>query len=419
MPKYTLSSGEKFETVILPKGTVLFRGMDLYTDKPHPEYIFTDLFGSQDEDGYYCTDPYENKFFYPAPLVSDSVNRYSIHSIYITNYDLEIILLLLPSELSRSSRGTANSPVLRCSDISDKDSCGKSRKPYDPCLSPMILKEFPFIQGYIAIAEKDTRIFQKGQVPALMNNVPGAVDIVQPFIVANSRKIQGIPEIVLFPYHTRSENMYEKSIIHPRAVEPDYIAYAISNRAKLNYFPLVYVTEEGFFSFYGLLNKKNLNLLSNSMRDNPNFDSQLVKNMIWLITSALDPKGFDIGTTTYKFTIDVRSGFYVMDIPDIRRLNYTIRNINVKSTVKNKSYVVPFHYPYELKKRLHSSFTKTMSEEALESRLNRLYGSYSKSYQFNKGDPATFKTVYKMEMATPRPELNVPSKRYTRKIKKT
>ena len=94
--------------------------------------------------------------------------------------------------------------------------------------------------------------------------------------------------------------MYEKSIIHPRAVEPDYIAYAISNRAKLNYFPLVYVTEEGFFSFYGLLNKKNLNLLSNSMRDNPNFDSQLVKNMIWLITSALDPKGFIIGWPAFK-----------------------------------------------------------------------------------------------------------------------
>lgn len=423
MNEYTLSSGERFQTLKIPKGTLLFRGINTNTDRPHPEYIFTDLFGMQDEDGYYCVDPHENKFFYPAPFVSDSVHRYAIHMVFHTNYDLEVVLLLNPSEHSRSKRGTVESSVLRCSDISKKDACGKERQTYDPCLSPLIVQEFPHIQGYIAIAEKDTRVFQKWQIPSFMRNTPEALEFVRPFIVSDRRGMQGIPEIVLFPFHVRPED-YEQSLIHPRAVseypipEQQY-AWAIRNRALLNYFPLAFVTEKDIYGYKDLLEPARIKELSASQRDNINFDSPLVTNMIRFMNAGLQKNGLYISNIPYTFSIDLRTGFYVVDIPETRRLNYTIRKIPMNSPGHvPQTRIVPFHYPAVLKKQLHVSFRKS-TEDSLSRNLNRLYASYTKLYPFNKGNPDLFKATYKMELAMPRPELDVPKRRYTYKQKRT
>lgn len=417
MNEYTLSSGERFQTLRIPKGTLLFRGIDMNIDKPHPEFIFTDLFGMQDEDGYYCVDPHENKFFYPAPFVSDSVGRYAVHMVLHTNYDLEVVLLLNPSENSRSKRGTAESSVLRCSDISEKDACGKRRQTYDPCLSPLLIREYPHIQGYIAIAEKDTRVFQKGQIPSFMQNIPEAVEFVRPFIVSDRRGMQGVPEIVLFPFHTRPEG-YEQSLIHPRAVWDNQYAWAIRHRAALNYFPLAFVTEKDIYGYKDLLQPARLKELSESQRDNINFDSPLVKNMIRFMNAGLQKNGLYIDNIPYTFSIDLRTGFYVVDIPETRRLNYTIRKIPMNSPeYDSEPRIVPFHYPVELKKQLHASLRKS-TEESLSRNLNRLYASYTKLYPLNKGNPDTFKAIYKMELAVPRPELDIPKRHYTRKQKR-
>jgi hypothetical protein len=425
MPSYTLSSGESFQTILLPKGTVLFRGFDVHIDKPHPEYIFTDLFGSQAENGYYCTDPHENKFFYPAPFVSDSVNRYSIHAIYITNYDLELVTMLNPSKNSRQKQGTEQSAYLRCSSISDKDLCGRGRKSCDPCLSPLLLNEYPHIQGYIAIAETDAKIFQKGQIPSFLRDVPEVVQIITPFIVSDSRGLQSIPEIVLFPYHTRPASVFDTIQIHPHAPEPDMFAYALKHRAKLNYFPLVYVTETNIYSFMELLNKTTLNELANSERINTDFDSPLTTNMLTVIKRALSSGGLLLKPYSqmniYKFTIDIRTGFWIANIPEVRKLNWTTQKIKIRDAdYSENTQIVPFFYPREFKHRLHSALTKRpITEEELESNLNRVFSSYTKYHQFNRGSPNTFKTIYKMEMSTPRSDLKPPSKRFTRKHKKS
>jgi hypothetical protein len=415
MPEYTLSTGEPFQTILIPKGTVLFRGNDLHTDKPHPEYLFTDLFGSPDEDGYYCTDPHQNKVFYPAPFISDSVNRYAVHGIFITNYDIEVVSMVRPSLLSRDKSG----PIYtRCSELSEKDSCGQTRKSYDPCLSTQLLREYPHIQGYIAIAEKDARIFQKGQFPSFMKDVPEAIEYVKPFIVSDSRNLQSVPEIVLFPYHSRPATIFDKIAIHPRSVEPNYINWAIKNRAALNYFPLLYITETNLYSFKELVDDTKLFKLASTEREDPNFDSPITRNMIRFLSNALN-RGFFIGSMPFKFTVDMRTGFYIIDIPDVKKLNYTIKRMNISLSHDLDPKIVPFHYPLEYKKKLHSAFTKSsIVEEELEKNLNHLYASYSKHYQFNKGDPTKFKTVYKMNVSIPRPDLTAPLKRFTQKRKR-
>lgn len=414
MKEYFLSSGEVFNTIVIPKGTLLFRGIDLYTDRPHPEFLFMDLFGQQDEDGYYCMDPHENKFFYPAPFVSDCVSRYAVHVVYHTNYEIEVVLLLNPSLNARNKRGTETSAILRCDKISEFDQCGKHRKQYDPCLSLLLLKEFPHIQGYIAIAEKDAKIFQKGQIPAFMKDVPEAINFVKPMIVADSRGLQSVPEIVLFPFHTRPETLISYGI-HPRAVEPDMFSYAFRHRAKLNYFPLAFITENGMYSYKDLFVTKKLLELSSSERSDINFDSPLTKNMVSFMKAGLQKNALFINNTPYTFSIDLRTGFYVLDIPENRRLNYTTKKISILSSDTKEPTIIPFHYPSNVKKKLHSSLQKTLSEETLENNLNRIYASYSKHYQFDKGDPKTFQSVYKMDLALPRPELDIPKRRYTQK----
>lgn len=419
MAEYTLSSGETFQTVILPKGTILFGGFDLNTDKPRSENVFMDLFGYQDKDGYYCVDPHDNKFFYPAPFVSDTVGRFSIHTVYHTNYDLEIILLVKPAKDARSNLGSNKDAFLRCSYITTPDHCGRVRKAYDPCLSPLLITEYPHIQGYIAIAEKDADIFKRGQIPAFMRNTPEAIEFIRPFIVSNSRDIQGVPEIVLFPFHARPESVLDELVIHPRAVEPNLISYAIANRAKLNYFPLVYVTENGYSSFKELVEPARLEELAKTERDNWDFDSPLTLNMIRFMNAALDSKGFFIGHIPYKFTVDLRTGFYLLDTPDVRKLNTSIRKINViSSDYSGEPLVVPFHYPANVKKKIHTSLSRTVTEESLEGTLNKLYGSYSKHYMFDKGKPVLVQPKYTMELALPRPELDAPRKKYTLKSKK-
>jgi len=151
MPTYTLSSGEPFDTIILPKGTVLFRGFEMmHGDTVDTEVPFTELFGRQDDEGHYCVDPHHNTFFYPAPYMVDVVNRYSIHAIYLTNYDLELVSMVRPSLRTRDARGKVDTaPYAHCTDIAPINKCGKRMIHHDPCLSPLLIKEFPNIHGYV------------------------------------------------------------------------------------------------------------------------------------------------------------------------------------------------------------------------------------------------------------------------------
>lgn len=73
----TLSSGESFDVITLPKGTVLFHGFHArYNDTISEDKLFTELFGDYDDSGEYCVAPTFQKFFYPAPFMGDVVDRF-------------------------------------------------------------------------------------------------------------------------------------------------------------------------------------------------------------------------------------------------------------------------------------------------------------------------------------------------------
>ena len=416
MKTYTLSNGKTFNTIIIPKGTILFRGIDFNSNS---ENIVRDLFGTNDGGGNFCVDPHLNKFFYPSPFVSESINKYPIHGIFIINYDIEIVLMVLPSLDVREKKGDLFSPYVPCTSISDKDKCKEKRNPEDPCLSELFIKEYPDIQGYIAIHRKDAYRYEGMFFQSNNSDVLNYRYLTAPFIVANSTGIQSVPEIVLFPYHKRHTNPLDPIFIHRHSVYPNFIEFIIKNRALLNYCPLVYITEKDIYTLTNLEKTENLDELADADRTNIAFPSSIVSNMKNFMDSALSPKGVSINNNRYYFTIDLRTGFFIVHSTH-RPKKFTMRRKVLNIKLPSEIRYIPLHYPSHLKKQLHGFLSlSTQSNENISFNLAKFMASYKKEYQFDKGDKNKYKTIYKMELAFPRPDIkSTLRKKYTRKLNK-
>ena len=305
---YVLKNGSEFKTITIPKGTVLFRGITIEDNNSHL-HLFKDMLGQSKKEGVFEYAPTMNVFFFPAPYVSQCVNDYSVHIMYITNYDIELLLLLKPSETSRNIRHEPYKPdislVSTCSSISKEDKCGFKMTNYDPCFTDKLLNEFPNILGYITLAEADVGQF-KLQIEALRNQ-KSYNTIVQmlPCISSDSRELQGIPEIVLFPLHNR-ENKCARIYDRDMYTVENAAAYLIRRRALFNYFPFLYITPT---SVYHLENIDFEKMKQEAIHYN--FPKQLQNDKIFnkfndIMNELLSPEGYQ----GIQMTIDMRTGFY-------------------------------------------------------------------------------------------------------------
>ena len=169
---YTLEDGSEFKTITIPKGTVLFHGLTLDKDDNgiiNFKELFYNNYGFPIKYGY-AIEPTRNVFFYPVPYVASTVEFFNVHIMYLTNYDLELLLMIRPSEMSRE---VTRDPTIKiklvkiCEDISKNDLCGFEMSDYDsscneayfqgtwkdPCFTNYCMKNYKNIDGYIAIAE--------------------------------------------------------------------------------------------------------------------------------------------------------------------------------------------------------------------------------------------------------------------------
>ena len=246
IPERKLSTGDVFQTIILRKGTVLFRGINFDSD---PDAIMTDFVGSPRKvhnpgtvernffDKYtsseFCVDPHTHVLFYPTPFVVDISDKYPVLGVFIVNYDLEIITMILPSN---NVHDTPTASHVLCSTQGSIDLCGKRKSTEDPCLTELLIKEYPNIYGYIS----DTTF--KKSVPKEYT------DITTLFETSNYDTTQGIPEIVLFPYHVRPENPLEPIMQDVRIGRGRRVGHLIQYISLYNYFPLVYITQSKIFT---------------------------------------------------------------------------------------------------------------------------------------------------------------------------
>lgn len=418
----TLPSGQSFDVITIPKGTVLFRGFNMYAENT----FFTELFGKIVDGRGYCVDNHQNVFFYPAPFVSDTVEDYPVHAIYVVQYDLDVVLLTYPSQACRGDKNTNphESAIVRCNTISQTDACGKTRTDYDPCLSPLLINTYPHIKGYVALAAEDAAMYRSVYYSYLQREDPECAKMTTPFVVGNSRKLQAIPEIVLYPLQSRNP-----PLIHPRAVtENGYVQYALKHRSFVNYFPLAYITETKYYSFLDMAKDANIRELMDAARFTRSAEGDKNPDMMRavkrFVDEALSPRGIYMHGTRYRFTIDLRTGFYRIDLDIVskRPIPYVGNTVRMRNLDDDSDILVPFYYPVNVKKQLHGYLMRKppVIEEELLTTLNRFGASVQKYYQFDKGNPLTYKMHYKMETTFPRPDLSQHTRRrfrsFTRKI---
>ena len=397
--------GTPFQTIIIPKGTVLFRGLN-YDSSSNYMTIFNDLVGYPGSQ-YYAIDPNMNVFFYPVPYVSDSVKVYDIHIMYITQYDIELLLLLKPSDISRGDKENKQYEHIftTCDNLGKKNKCAQDTNGNDPCFTEDVLKLFPQIDGYIGIAEQDAEIITKKYKDIFYkyDNVNKTKQLI-PSILSNSRGIISIPEIVIHPYRFRYDNCHlitEKFYNSERVVK-----YCINNRAQYNFFPLLYFTSNNIYTFTDLKLNNTIKEISKNSRIY-NEGTPAIYNQIDSVFTKMLEDGYKINSVLYKVLIDKRTGFYraFIDVVKNNRRN-TRKKIfrNFKDDTSEgylDSYIIKKNDP-------QMNTIISIHKNYIDDFLNDLFAndySAKKSLVLSRGNKRNFMYKYQIDKVLDRPDL--------------
>ena len=348
LKNYTLTDGSMFKTVTIPKGTVLFHGMNLENNDPRE--LFYNNFGFKGEKSFQISQT-TNVFFYPVPYVALSVDYFTVHIMYLTNYDLELLLMINPSIMYRDSPETKIKLVEVCDQISETDKCGFKMNDYDPCFTDFCIKNYKNIDGYIAIANTDHKRFIK-QYRRLFSKYRAYTKLIQilPALTKDKSGRIGIPEIVLHPLHRRREECHSipgRNYISSSKI----ISYSIRNITKYNYFPLLYFTNNGVFHIMDLMKKK---LLERALQEPVQNEHNIyyILPLFDLIEIAMErflsSNGIIIKGVKYNLTVDLRTGFYIVKI---NRTNEQLNDTTIvnfwdidHNTYEEYEYSIPITY---------------------------------------------------------------------------
>lgn len=261
-----------YYTVIIPKGTLLFRSTNTTYD------LVKDFAGIPKDSNNFCLFPNFNVFFYPFPFVSETVNKYAYTNIYVLNNDVKLINLISPSPYTRQSRISSKGGIVSCDKV-DFKGCTDFGKAYDPCIDFSIVKDGDVV-GMIAIAQLDARSLKKLLTESSNsdNNLKSRKSYHRDLYYNNyyrlykdKRQIIGVPEIILYP---------RKKIVHDSINETidDYSDFMIDNMDLFN-FSLFFTTSN-----------------SDELQD--------------VLESLKSKSGFKNGSTTYNVGLNKETGFY-------------------------------------------------------------------------------------------------------------
>jgi hypothetical protein len=408
----------KFQTITIPKGTLLFRGLS-FDDKKKYKSIFHDLIGYQQKK-YYEISPTMNVFFYPVPFVSDSVNIYDIHTIYITQYDIELFLFIKPSDFSRENAYSCpdlQEIITICNQLSKTDKCGFEMSKIDPCFTELFMNTFPQIAGYIAIAEQDASVFF-GKYKKFVNQ--GFAKYILSSLVSNSRDTIGIPEIVIHPLRSRQKNCH--FIGYPFYNSETIVKYCIKHRGQYNYFPLLYITNTKVYNFIDLTNMNTFKEMEDASRvlniNDPPLLYQTMENVLQLLFIS----GYSIQNHKYKAYVDVKTGFYRLYHHNSSTKNKSIKRKKEIRRFKDDEFdgnidsIVS--YPND---NMASLFIKSHNNY-LDSFLRNLHvNGYAanKHLLFDRGNTNKLIMNYHVDKVLERPDLESFTKRYKRKNNNT
>ncbi len=190
---------DKVKTMILPKGTVLFKNVKT------TEKILSGFLGNQIDNFYYLFDNF-NYFFYPYPFVSDDLDYQvagNYFCMFVLNEDTEIILGVNPSDNQRNDKNDKEYAVKCNQEGIDPFNRGQF---YDICLNPEFINENSNISGGLFINKVDVHnqsTFKnyKYNITQMRGNFKDKKDD------------EGVPEIILHPLKNRNIPEYRSEKI--------------------------------------------------------------------------------------------------------------------------------------------------------------------------------------------------------------
>ena len=190
--------GQDVYVTTLPKGTVLYRGVDT-TGK-----IAEDVFGVRTPTGH-CLPPNYNVFFYPFPFVDSTIKEYSHFLVYVVANDIKLATFLAPSPAVRGDRFETAGPITSCSLLSTAEhGCGLKGREYDPCFKPAFRAAHPDISGMIGMPKMDQMSFMRA-----VKNYAAPTGIrhhLHKYLTTylDAQGDPGVPELILYPLVSRA-----------------------------------------------------------------------------------------------------------------------------------------------------------------------------------------------------------------------
>jgi hypothetical protein len=409
---YTLSNTSEFKTITIPKGTLLFRGISFTEDTP-TEYM-SEFFSKG-----LCIPPTKNIYFYPAPYAGIGVNPFNVYILYSTNYDLELLLLVKPSQHFKSNSSEINTSsesfITICNKLSEDDACGRKMSYDDICFTEEFINTFPHILGYVGLDGSDVDAFLNHYRTMLKYGMTDKIKQILPSIVENSRGFTGIPEIVLHPLHLR--RLQTARFRHDFRQPDTWINAILETRARYNYTPLLYITNDNIFTLKDLLNDVNILKMRDSQSSDYVISNPLFERMNILIKQLLSD-GYRIDGCLYKLKIESSTGFYKIITNETRNTKTRKYKYNTMinfdpSTMTDTSALLSYSVHSNIPNDTLTNITIPYFIDAKESDLNSKLKSLTSGLVLNKGN---YRRKYRVEDVFKRKELQSPI-RYTQRRK--
>jgi hypothetical protein len=190
--KRTLSyKNLRIPTTIIPKGTLLFRGV---------KNITSDFAGIPQSDGTYKLTPHHNVFFYPYPFVADLHRKWyndpthynNSVEVYETLHPIQIVSLVSPSRFTRRNR-FKDTFITLCNKLHPEG------RTYDPCFTKEFIQKYPEVNGMEAVEKKDGIDFHA----ALKEDELTAKERSYLHWTTNALHANSIKEYILYPLKKR------------------------------------------------------------------------------------------------------------------------------------------------------------------------------------------------------------------------
>ena len=240
-----------YYTTIIPKGTLLFRGVTSIAD------LTGDFAGILSINSTYCLYPNFNVFFYPYPFVAEIVKLYKYICIFVLTRDVKLINLIQPSPYVRSDRFEKKGGIVSCDKI--ESLCIEKGRLYDSCIDFNIVKDKSIV-GMLGIPQTDAKSLKQ-----LISKDSNTSKYYNKYykLYKDAHETIGIPEIVLYPRkEIRKEDKEQiedfSTYIDDNKENLNYIHFHVMEYDRLDLEELMddLTSETGFKKYHAAINKK-------------------------------------------------------------------------------------------------------------------------------------------------------------------